>query len=254
MDAIVLAGGKAAEKDPLYEMTSGGLKSMLKIAGKPMIQWVLDALSASEQIESIVVMGIEDGSNLSCQKVTAFLPDTGTLIENIQQGCAYLDRIHPNESHVITISADIPTVTSTIIDQCIKLYREVDFDVCYAVIERSVMENRFPNSKRTYIKVMDGKFCGGDLNCLRKKLTLNPAGLWKKLIQYRKNPIKQAALIGFDTLFMLALGKLTLAGAAQKVCRRMGFTGKAFSLPYAEVGMDVDKPFQFEIVEKDLMR
>ena len=44
MDAIVLAGGKSTD-DPLSALTGGELKSMLPIAGKPMVQWVLDAIS-----------------------------------------------------------------------------------------------------------------------------------------------------------------------------------------------------------------
>ena len=33
-----------------------------------------------------------------------------------------------------------------------------------------------------------------------------------------------------------------------------GHHRKVVKVPFAEVGMDVDKPFQFEIVEADLMR
>ncbi len=254
MDAVVLAGGRANPKDPLFELAGGGLKSMLMIAGKPMIQWVLDALSGAELIDSIAVVGIEDGSKIKCEKEIAFLNDSGSLFENIQCGCAYFDKIHPTQTHVITISADIPAVTSRIIDDCVRLYREENLDVCYGVVERSIMEKRYPNSKRTYVKIKDAEVCGGDLNCLNKKVALNPSGLYNQLIQYRKNPLKQAAIIGLDTFFLLAIGKLTLDDAANRVCRRLGFSGKAFLLPFAEVGMDVDKPFQYNIMESDLMR
>ncbi len=254
MDAIILAGGKSTEKDPLYEMTDGGLKSLLSIAGKPMIQWVLDALSGADMIDYIVVMGIDENCGLSCNNDVSFLSDTGSLMENVRQGCAFLQKIHPDESHVMTISADIPAVTPAIIDDCVHRYQESRLDVCYSVIDREVMEKKYPNSRRTYVKVKDGEVCGGDLNCLNKQIALNPDGLWTRLIDQRKNPLKQAALIGIDTLFLLSMGKLTLDDTAERVCRRLGFSGKAFRLPYAEVGMDVDKPFQFEIVERDLMR
>jgi hypothetical protein len=32
----------------------------------------------------------------------------------------------------------------------------------------------------------------------------------------------------------------------------MGFRGRAILCPYAEMGMDVDKPFQLEIMREDL--
>lgn len=254
MDVIVLAGGISTREDPLYEMAPDGLKSMINIAGKPMVQWVLDALSDAKLVESVVVIGIDETNSLQCKKDIAFLKDDGSLISNIQQGCAHFDRIHPQNTHVITISADIPTLTSEIIDQSIAMYQEFDLDVCYTVLDRAVMEKRFPNSKRTYVKVKDGEVCGGDLNYIRKKAVLQPAGLWEQLIKNRKNPLKQASLIGFDTLVMLALGRLTLDDAAARVCRRLSISGRAFRSPFAEIGMDVDKPFQFEIVEKDLLR
>ncbi|HEX7541671.1 MAG TPA: hypothetical protein VF352_06025, partial [Anaerolineales bacterium] len=65
---------------------------------------------------------------------------------------------------------------------------------------------------------------------------------------------KQAALIGFDTAFLLLTGKLTLEKAETKVMTRMNITGKAIVCPYAEVGMDVDKPHQLEIMRADLKK
>jgi len=254
MDVIVLAGGISTPADPLYEMAPGGLKSMIRIAGKPMVQWVLDALSGAKLVESVLVIGIKETMDLTCSKDIAFLDDAGTLIGNIQQGCTFFDQLHPQNSHVITISADIPALTPEIIDQSIQTYQAYDLDVCYTVLDRAVMERRFPNSKRTYVKIKDGEVCGGDLNYIRKKAVLHPAGLWEELIKNRKNPIKQASLIGFGTLLLLALGRLTLDDAASRVCRRLGITGKAVRSPFAEIGMDVDKPFQFEIMEKDLLR
>lgn len=254
MDVIVLAGGKSTPEDPLNSLAFGGLKSMIHIAGKPMVQWVLDALSGARLVDSVVVIGIDETKELKCSKDIAFLEDAGSLISNIQQGCAHFDQLHPQKTHVITISADIPTLTSEIIDRSVEMYQAYDLDVCYTVLDRTTMEKRFPNSKRTYVKVKDGEVCGGDLNYIRKKAVLHPAGIWDQLIQNRKNPLKQASLIGFDTLLMLALGRLTLDAAAARVCKRLGISGIAVRSPFAEIGMDVDKPFQFEIVEKDLLR
>lgn len=254
MDVIVLAGGRSTRDDPLFNMAPDRLKSMINIAGKPMVQWVLDALSNAKLVESVVVIGIDETNSLQCGKDIAFLKDNGSLISNIQQGCAHFDQLHPQTTHVITISADIPTLTAEIIDRSIEMYQKYDLDVCYTVLDREVMEKRFPNSKRTYVKVKDGEVCGGDLNYLRKKAVLHPPELWEQLIKTRKNPLKQASLIGFTTLLMLAFGKLTLDDTAARVCRRLGITGRAVRSPFAEIGMDVDKPFQFEIVEKDLLR
>ena len=53
MDALVVAGGIPKEGEPLYEYTQGKPKALLDVAGKPMIQWMLDALSGSEKIDTV---------------------------------------------------------------------------------------------------------------------------------------------------------------------------------------------------------
>lgn len=252
MDAIVLAGGKSTD-DPLSALTNGGLKSMLPIAGKPMVQWVLDAISGAKSIDTVVLMGIEDASLLQCSKPLIPMPDEGSLIGNIQRGSQKLDEIHPNETHVVSFSADIPAITPAIIDHLVSIYQKAEYDIYYGVVERAVMEKRYPGSKRTYIKVKKDEVCGGDLNSFSKRAVLQPDALWKELIKARKNPLKQAAMIGIDSLLLLVLGLLDIDQVADRVCKRMGITGKAVRIPFAEVGMDVDKPFQFEIVQADLL-
>jgi hypothetical protein len=59
-------------------------------------------------------------------------------------------------------------------------------------------------------------------------------------------------LIGYDTLLLLLLRRITIEGAVKKVTSRLNITGRAILCPYAEVGMDVDKPHQLEILRADL--
>jgi CTP:molybdopterin cytidylyltransferase MocA len=253
LDAIILAGG-GSHDDPLMELTQGKLKSMLPIAGKPMVQWVLDALNGAPSIDTVVLIGIENVTQLTCHKKLIPLPDAGSLLENIQRGAEFLEKLHPKETHVLSLSADIPAITSEIVEALVKIYSESRYDIYYGVVDRAIMEKRYPGSKRTYIKVRDTEICGGDVNSFSKKAALAPNALWKTIITLRKNPLKQTAMIGWDTLFLLLLRRLTLDQAAERVCHKLGITGRAVQVPFAEVGMDVDKPFQFEMVQNDLMR
>jgi hypothetical protein len=124
-------------------------------------------------------------------------------------------------------------------------------DIEYTAIERTVMESRFPGSNRSYVKLKDVEVCGGDVHGLRLSL-VGQWDLWERLINARKNIFKQAALIGFDTLFFLLTRSMTLKQAESLVSKRLGIVGKATLSPYAEMGMDVDKPFQLEIMRKEL--
>ncbi len=76
--------------------------------------------------------------------------------------------------------------------------------------------------------------------------------IWEKITDARKSPLKQAALVGFDTALLLLTGQLTLEKAETNIMKKLNFTGKAILCPYAEVGMDVDKLFQLELMREDL--
>jgi GTP:adenosylcobinamide-phosphate guanylyltransferase len=252
MDAIVTAGGLPHPKDPLFSMTQGGYKAMLDLGGKPMIQWVLDSLSQSDKIGHVVVVGLPLETPLQCSHPLQKVLDQGDMVRNIQAGVAYLDTIHPQDEHCLVVSSDIPGLQPEMIDWLVETVSASHFDVYYTVIERSVMEKRFPESRRTYARLKNGSFCGGDANAINKEIARKENAFTTRLIEARKNPLKQASLVGYGTLLRLMLGSLSLENAVSAVCKRMGITGQAIRCPYAEVGMDVDKPFQYDIVRADL--
>ena len=85
-DAIVTAGAIPRPRDPLYPFTQGKPKALLDIAGKPMIQWVLDAISEAKEVGKAVVVGLDGSIELSCDKPLSLLPNHGSMIGNIRAG------------------------------------------------------------------------------------------------------------------------------------------------------------------------
>jgi hypothetical protein len=116
------------------------------------------------------------------------------------------------------------------------------------------MEERFPNSNRSYTRLKDVEVCGGDLNMIRASTVKTNDELWNRILAARKNVFKQAALLGYGNLFLLLSRQVTIEGAVKRVTKRMDITGTAVVSPYAELGMDIDKPHQLEILREDLKR
>ncbi len=253
IDAIVTAGGIPQPGEPLYEETQGKSKALLDICGKPMIQWVLDALNSSALVERVYIVGLTVENNLQCPKVAGYIPNQGGMLSNIKAGLAKATENNSLVEHVLMVSSDIPGITSEMVDWVIQTALETNDDAYYNVITRQTMEARYPGSKRTFTRLKDMEICGGDMNMVRASLSSNDA-MWEKIIASRKNPLKQASLLGFDTLLLLLFHQITLQGAVNKVTQRLGMTGRALICPYAEVGMDVDKPNQLELVRADIAR
>ncbi len=256
MDAIVTAGGIPLPEEPLYSETKGHNKALLDIAGRPMIQWVLDALCQAQTVDNIIVVGLSEKTGLTCAKPLHYIPNQGKMLDNFRAGVQKSLELGKKSKHVLFVSSDIPAITGEMVDWVVNTAMETDDDVYYNVIERETMEKRFPDSKRTWTKLKDMEVCGGDMNVARAKLVLDESesNLWEKISNARKSPFTQAALIGFDTLFLLLFRRLTLEMAVKKVMKRLDITGRAIVCPYAEVGMDVDKPNQLEIIRKDFKK
>jgi len=254
MDAIILAGGIPQPDEPLYPYTQGLPKAMVDICGKPMVQWVLDAVEKAETIDQVVVMGLLSQSNLKSTKIKAYVDNQGSILLNIRAGVKKIQEFDPQARQVAIVSGDIPGILPEQINWVVNTASQSDEDVYYNVIERKVMEQRFPGSKRSYTRLKDYEVCGGDLNIVRAMVVTGDDAIWDKIIAARKNVFKQAALIGYDTLLLLLLRQITLAKAVSTVTKRIHLTGRALLCPYAEVGMDVDKPFQLEIMRAMLSK
>jgi len=254
MDAIVLAGGIAAESDPLYSLSPGGLKALIPLAGKPMVQWVLDALDASGEFSVVCIIGLNSQKDISVKPHYHFLDDSGGIIENIQSACSYLveNLQRDPQQRAITSSADIPAIQPHMVNWLAEQVKASDHDLYYSVVEQLSMEKRYPGSRRTYVPLKGIKVCGGDLNAVRLQTALHTSSLSNKLAAARKNIIKQATLIGINTLALLLLRQLDLHRAERLISHRLGISGKALLCPFPEIGMDVDKPFQYDIMLKDL--
>ena len=252
MDAIVIAGGIPQAGEPLYEFTQGSPKALLDIAGKPMVQWVLDALSDSERVERVVIVSLPEESGLQCAKPVTYVPNQGGMIDNIRAGVQKVQELNPAAHHVLTVSSDIPAIKPEMVDWLVNTAMQTDHDIYYNVITRQNMEARFPNSKRTYTRLKDIELCGGDMNMIRAQTVTANDALWERIVAARKNALKQASLIGYDTLFLLLFHLVTLEQAVNIVCKRLDITGRAIICPYAEIGMDVDKPHQLELLRADL--
>ncbi len=252
MDAIVTAGGTPAPEDLLYPYTQGAPKALLDIAGKPMAQWVLDALSESRLVEHVVMIGLPADCGLACSKPLEFIPDQGEMLDNIRAGAKRVLEMNPAAEHALVVSSDIPAISGESVDWVAEHVLRTNEDIYYNVITKEVMEARFPGSRRSYTRLKEMEVCGGDLNAIRCAMALDTESIWDQIIATRKNVLKQAALIGYDTLILLLLRALTLEQAVGRVTKRLGLTGRALVCPYAEIGMDVDKPHQLELLRADL--
>ena len=254
MDAIVTAGGIPRPEDPLYTYSHGDSKALIDVAGKPMIQWVLDALGNAKQVDNVIIIGLSPKSGVTCKKPIYYVSNQGRMLANIVAGVNKALELNKKNKYVLIVSSDIPTLKSEMVDWLIDTCMQTKDDLYYGVCAKDVMEARFPGSKRTYTHLKDMDVCGADINLTHVRMATEHLDMWESLIGSRKSPLKQAGIIGFGTLFALFTRRLTLEDAVKRVCDRIGIKGRAIVWPYAEPCMDIDKPSQLELLREDLTK
>jgi molybdopterin-guanine dinucleotide biosynthesis protein A len=253
ISAIVLAGGLITADDPLYPVAGELKKSLLPVAGKPMVQWVIEAIDRATTVSRIILVGLEDKLWFETTKPVSALPDTGGMLTNIKQGLEKVNGQSSGNHIVLLASGDIPTITPEIVDWRVTEALQVGADINYAVVSKETMEARFPRSQRTYVRLRDMQVCGGDLNVLRASIVAHDE-LWERIIAARKSAWRQVSMLGYDLLLQFLLRRITLEAAGRKVSERLGLAGFGTLSPYAELAMDVDKPAHLEVVEQAMRR
>ena len=247
LPAVVLAGAPAEpEMAAKYAITN---RAEIPFAGKTMLRHVVDALNASSYVGEIGVVG-----NTVCEGVIRVIPPAGTIMDNLIAGT----EAYSSAGHVLIVTSDIPLVTPEAIDDFIERCGDLSADFYYPVVSKVDSEAKFPGMPRTYAKLAEGTFTGGNIMVVRAQFIAENGGLIREILNARKSVSKLARLIGFGTLVRALIaqtmwpGALNICALENTVGRILNGKVKAVQTPYAEISADVDKLEHIEAIEKML--
>ena len=212
MDAVVGAGGVVRADDALQAVAPVGTpKALLPLLGRPMVQYVLDAISKVARIQNVIVIGLEAQHGLVCPgKPLVYLPSAGSLFDNARQGCRVILERNPASRLAVWFSADVPLITPAMVDWFLDRTLESDCDLFYQLIRREVMLKRFPESKRTYTHLQDRVVCAGDVDAITLAVGVGAHPLWEQIIGARKNLLRPAQIVGVQLLWLRLTRQLSV--------------------------------------------
>lgn len=246
--ALVLAGYSSETPDPLAIAMGVERKALIPITGKPMVYWVVKALRESPRIDQIYIVGMGPEDHVDFETDVIYIPNQNKHFDNVMAGIDSVKENQPEAEFLLAASADIPTLHRETVDWFIESCEAREGDLFYSVVERATMEAAFPDSRRSYVPVVEGKFCGGDLFFVRMAVAHNNEQLVRDLLAKRKSAFQQARLLGFKTIIKFLFRRLSIKDAEALSQRLLGAVGHVIISPYADLGMDVDKPHQLEMV------
>jgi hypothetical protein len=216
-------------------------KALLPVEGRPLLRWVLEACRQARSVRRVVVVGVSEPEPFAAPN-TRFLPDTGTLVGNVVAGARKLAEDPDAGTHAVVVGCDLPLITGPMLDWLIAHAQNDDRDFHYTVVRKDAMEARFPGSKRTFYRVKDGTFCGGDVHILSYRLIKRLLQVSPQFVARRKNLLQLAWLAGPVFTLRFLAGRESHDDICGRVERLLGFAGRFVVSEFPELGMDIDKP------------
>lgn len=244
VNVILLAG--AANTGPLREVSPATNEALVEINDKPMVQYVIDALEESKEVRRIVVVAPpgEVEPYVTGTKLE-FVASSNHIVDNVLNAYAIL----PKDEEFLTVSCDVPLITGEMVDDLVALCRRTKAELYYPIVEKSVAEARFPHVKRTYVSLREGVFTGGNIFLVHPSIVERAAARVRAFLDYRKSPLKLVSLLGWTFVIRyLLLKNLTLKELEAKVSQMLDVKGAVVVCPWPEVGVDVDKPSDLELM------
>jgi molybdopterin-guanine dinucleotide biosynthesis protein A len=251
MHCVVTAGGLPRPDDPLYDYSQGKTKALIDMGGRTMLERVIDALQAAQEVDDIVVVGLGSDLGMSFAQPVDHLPDQGSLIGNVIAGIHYMSNKHPGTEIVALCSSDIPLISGEIVDQFIQSCTPYDHAIYYNMVTKEVMEARFPGSNRTFVRLKGVQIAGGDLLVAHTVLADSHRELWEALTHARKHAWKLARVVGFRFLFKFLFRQVGVEEVETAVYRIIKRPVQVILSPHAELGMDADKPYQVDLLRAE---
>lgn len=253
-DAMILAGATPGALDPLLEGTGVNKKALLPILGRPMVAYVEEALRASGRVNRILAIGLDAEDEVAFTGPVERIPSEGDIIRNILAGMAYLRDTGNVTPYILEASSDIPLLTADVVCRFADACMEKGGDLIYSVVEKQDMERLFPGSGRSYAHLRDGYFAGGDMFMVRSDMPASKGKVFEELAAQRKNAVQMARVLGPGLLIAVAFRRLTLAGVEKRVSKILRLEGRVVQSRDPEMAMDVDKPYQLELVTRYMER
>lgn len=244
VDAVILAGGDGAVIDPAVR-----IKGLVPVAGKPMVEWVVDAMRAADSIVEVAVV-VPTAENLGpwADKVDKLVVSNGSFIDNLIAG---VDSFR-NDRSVLVATGDLPALSAAAVDDYVERSLEAGADFSYPLVPREAMEEQFPGSQRTYVKLVTGSITGGNMMVLAPSLVAKNREIGQQLFDTRKSTIRMARIIGLPFILKLVTGRLDPTDVENKMAQLLGGTCSAIYTTHASIGADVDKPIDVIVAERVL--
>ncbi|MFT5388173.1 MAG: GTP:adenosylcobinamide-phosphate guanylyltransferase [Candidatus Omnitrophota bacterium] len=245
---MILAGG---EDEAWCHQYGYKTKPFLPLNGKPMLERVLQAFHASQYIDKIVVVGPKELDQLDCMKYVHRRVSSGrSFIENLLRGIfhvkTFIYKWAFNHNGYLVSFCDAAFLTTDVIDYTINtIDKHKPCLALHYVAKETIMKGKYLGENRTFMYIAGKPYTGANIYYVHKfRFIFRVLKDLMAMRRFRKQPSKMLQHLECEgkpfSYIEVVLSKMMKAKA------------KIFVSPYAEMGVDIDKPIDYELAKSML--
>lgn len=261
---LILAAGRAGIVDPVAASQNKSHKCLVEIAGRIMLERVVDSLMQSGGVKPIFV-SIEDETALRTVPTLAQWLDDGTirvvksarnLADSVISGIQQIEKeLGPDAAWPIVVTTgdnalQTPGMVQDFLDQSLAS----DSDIAMAFTRDDVVLQEHPEPGLAFHRLKDGGFSANNLYLLRSPDCLSAVNVFRSGGQFGKRHIRILKSFGVLPFILYKMKATTGARLLARIGRNLGIKLEMILSPFADGPIDVDNMGSYALCEAILKK
>lgn len=249
--AIVMAGRREGDADPLALAAGIGDKCLVPVAGKPMIAHVLDTLGAAPQIGRIIV-SVNDPAILDDVEAARALKAQGRLTVSRSRTNlvdSVMAAVGEATFPILITTADNVLLTPAALSEFFDGAARTEAEVAVAFARRDSVIAAHPDGQRRFYRFAEDSYSNCNSYWIGNHRALDVAEVFRTGGQFAKHPLRIVQAFGLINLLRFHYGIGTLEAAFARFSRRFGLKMQAIILTDGSVAIDVDNARTLGVAE-----
>lgn len=248
---IILGAQRTGVVNPLAVRAGVSHKCLAPICGRPLIEWVLDIVTARPNLAAIRI-SIEPEAQEEVGKLLAPYADCGVPISFVDSQPGIVDSVTDaagdDEGPFLITTADNVLLTP----EGFELVRDTinRADATLALAREKDVKAAHPEGQKNYYQFRDHGVANCNMYGIANRRAFTAAEVFREGGQFMKNRDRMIRAFGLFNIILMGLKLVDIKGAMKRMSKRFGVTIEATMFDDGALAIDVDNERTYAVCEE----
>ncbi|MCP5396648.1 MAG: NTP transferase domain-containing protein [Sphingomonadaceae bacterium] len=247
---IMLAAQRTGVVNPLAESAGVSHKCIVPICGRPLVEHVLDTITALPAIREIRI-SLEVEAHDAVRAIAAQFTDRNVPIRFVENDLNIVESVlkaaGDDEGPFIITTADNVLLTAEGFEQVRETLATADATI--SVTTREAVWAAHRQGQSGFYEFKDAGYANCNLYGVAGPRAFKAAEFFREGGQFQKNPKRLARAVGLFNILLMKLRLVTLPQGVARISKRMGVNIKPVIFADGSLAIDVDNERTYDCCE-----